>query len=92
MWGWEAVGWCICRDALSYTEVACFSGLKFDFWFTCQALQGLVKGYVPQTVLETRAAEGPSSREAALTAGGFRAHQQRGETVLKACLFLRVLH
>lgn len=49
-------------------------------------------GAAPQTLLETQAGEGPSSSEAALTAGGCRAHSQRGETVLKACLFLHVLH
>lgn len=48
----------ICQDVLSYTEVDHLSGLRIYFWFTCQALWGLVKGYAPQTLSETQAGEG----------------------------------
>lgn len=56
--GLGRVSWCIYQNVLSYAEVDHLSGLRVYFWFTCQALWGLIKGYAPQTVLETQAGEG----------------------------------
>lgn len=69
--------WMGCFSGVN-SEVAGLSGLKIYFWLTCQAQRGLVKGYAPQTLLETQAGEGPSSSEdsgqvaSVLTNGGQR--------------------
>ena len=85
-------GWCICQDALSYTEVTSLGGLtqyRFVSGSHVRHCRGWWRALLHTFSQRPRLVKAPSSSEAAIATGAFRAHQRRGETVKKqACSYL----